>query len=103
MDKTISERLISKTTIPDGADACWEWCGARLPRPRTGEPGYGVMKIGGRAGKVEYVHRISYELFVGQIPEGLCVLHRCDNTACIRPSHLFPGTKDDNNKDMAAK
>lgn len=99
----IADRLWAKVVKDPADDGCWNWTGARLARPRTGEPGYGVMKIGGRAGKVEYVHRISYEINVAPIPAGLCVLHHCDNTACVRPSHLFLGTKDDNNKDMAFK
>jgi hypothetical protein len=48
-------------------------------------------------------HRVSYELANGPIPAGLCVLHHCDNRPCIRPSHLFLGTRRDNALDKTLK
>ena len=48
-------------------------------------------------------HRWSYETFVGPIPAGMFVLHRCDITTCVAPAHLFLGTQADNMHDMAAK
>lgn len=44
-------------------------------------------------------HRAAYECFVGPIPDGLSVLHSCDNPPCILPWHLHLGTQADNNKE----
>jgi hypothetical protein len=46
---------------------------------------------------------MAMELTHGEIPEGLCVLHRCDNPPCCNPADLFFGTVADNNADMLAK
>ncbi len=77
-------------------ESCWEWIGARVPF------GYGLVGRGGRRGN-RLAHRVSWELTNGTIPEGLCVLHHCDNPGCVRPSHLWLGTRTDNNRDMYQK
>lgn len=69
---------------------CWLWTAA------ADGCGYGLYRHG-RA------HRYSWELAVGPIPADLCVLHRCDTPACVRPEHLFLGTRDDNMRDRQAK
>lgn len=76
---------------------CWLWTANRLPK------GYGVINVGGRAGSQQLAHRVSWELHFGPIPDGLWVLHRCDNPPCVRPDHLFLGTVQDNVDDMVTK
>jgi len=73
---------------------CMEWTGWRT------EDGYGRI---GSGNKKKYMHRISYELTFGSIPDGLWVLHRCDNPPCLNPNHFFLGTLKDNFQDMYRK
>ena len=62
--------------------------------------GYGRVRVGG---KVLYAHRAAWELENGPVPEGLCVLHRCDTPRCVNVEHLFLGTQADNIADMETK
>lgn len=48
-------------------------------------------------------HRVAWDLTYGPIPDGMLVLHRCDNPSCVRPDHLFLGTQTDNMLDRKAK
>ena len=73
---------------------CWMWTGC------VGKDGYGKVKMSGRTWRA---HRMSYALFVTDIPDALCVLHKCDNPLCVNPIHLFLGTPQDNNDDMRSK
>ena len=80
------------TPMPDGE--CWEWTGSRH------QFGHGRLNTSGRT---TGAHRIAWEITHGPVPPGLCVLHRCDNPPCVRPTHLFLGTIGDNNRDMHDK
>jgi len=75
-------------------DGCWLWEASR------NKDGYGLTSVQGASVSA---HRASYEIHVGKIPDGICVLHTCDVPACVRPDHLFLGTHTDNMRDMYAK
>lgn len=72
---------------------CWQWKGGQIR-------GYGGFRLDG---KLTGAHRVSWKLFKGPIPDGLCVLHECDNKLCVNPDHLFTGTQKQNSENMVGK
>ena len=98
----VLERFWSKVNVKklddgsDDLDSCMEWIGAKSGHGS----GYGRFSI-----KYDQfgTHRFIYECFNGPIPEGLQVLHSCDNPSCVNPKHLWVGTIQDNLKDQKNK
>jgi hypothetical protein len=76
-------------TNVDKSGECWTWTGS-LSR---GTSGYGSANAPGRR---VHAHRLSWELANGPVPDGLWVLHHCDNPPCVRPDHLHLGTQSEN-------
>jgi hypothetical protein len=87
----LPKRFIKKINF---TDTCWLWTASKYPG------GYGSFRFDG---KTYQTHRFLWTFLRGEIPDGLCVLHKCDVRACIKPDHLFLGTRKDNVYDMMTK
>lgn len=93
MTRTALQRFHdSYVMVPESG--CWLWIKA------IRRPGYGAMTVNRRC---TTAHRFSYENLVGPIPPGMFVCHKCDVRCCVRPDHLFVGTREDNGRDMKLK
>lgn len=90
----VRDRLLARCEV---RGECWIYTGP------TTKDGYGVIGVGRGRGSQRRAHRAAYEEFIGPIPRGMLVCHRCDTPRCIKPNHLFLGTPKDNTQDMLRK
>jgi len=91
--KPLEQRFLPKVRKPEG-EGCWEWTAYK------NKDGYGTISSNFRP---KMAHRASYEIYHGEIPKGMLVLHRCDNPGCVNPDHLFLGSSADNVADKVTK
>lgn len=89
-------RFWSKVAVESPSE-CWQWKAARM---RNTKFDYGIFNFNGLK---RHAHRIAWILTNGEIPNGVCVLHKCDNPPCVNPGHLFLGSKGDNARDRETK
>lgn len=87
-------RFMRSIEIGSGDDPCWNWTGSK------DRDGYGYFFMRGLSRKA---HRSAWHIFVGRITKEQFVLHKCDNTSCVRPHHLFIGTQAENRQDCVTK
>jgi len=80
-------------------DSCWMWTASKRYK------GYGAFIWKDKDGRIIQgrAHRFSWTIHKGDIPEGIFVLHHCDQPACVNPEHLFLGTNQDNVNDKMKK
>lgn len=76
-------------------NGCWLW------QAKISKNGYGIISLSKTNSKL--AHRVSYELFIGRVPNNFLVCHTCDVRSCVNPKHLFLGTQWDNVQDMVKK
>lgn len=92
---TLADRFWRHVIVEGG---CWRWTGSFVRN------GYGRLSAAKDSNReAVYAHRVSWQLHRGPVPDGLYVLHTCDNRWCVKPDHLWLGTNADNMRDMVRK
>lgn len=91
---TPAERFWAKVE-KRGPEECWPWRGAVTSQHGYGNTAWDGHHLG--------AHKVAWITTNGPVPEGQCVLHKCDNRICCNPAHFFLGTRLDNNRDKVAK
>jgi hypothetical protein len=84
MDGKTYRRFLAKVQQSSG---CWEWTAVK------NRDGYGRLRVNGR---MVLAHRVAYTFFIGEIPEGMVIMHLCNNPGCVNPVHLRIGTQAEN-------
>lgn len=99
LDNTDAVRQRISGKVVQSPGGCHEWTGATNGKRHP----YGRLNIGGTSPRFVRAHRVVWLLVYGEIPDGLYVLHRCDNSLCVNPEHLFLGTHNDNMRDRTER
>lgn len=94
--RPLRQRFEERIDRSGGPDACHQLSGTQPDE-------YGRIGEGGRRGRDLYAHRVAWEMAHGPIPDGMEVMHTCDNPPCCNVRHLKLGTHAQNMADMAAK